>query len=280
MLDAMSLAEAAAGRFDAALAVNDRLAALYTRRFGSSSEEMLPVLQRRAGMLNSLERHQDERLVHLDIVRIIETHRGESDVSLIEPYTAIGRTYLEEAGEVVFRSEPTGQTGETFLRKAVEVAERSRDAGGKIHALTMVQLADYYTVLNVQDKARQNYRAAWRILSTEAVLLEERKTTLEQVVTLLHPPLDDHANFGYRGGAGEPSDSDRLAGYMIARFTVTERGRATDIEIIEADPADFAEMQTRVQKTLRESVYRPRYQNGDPVRAEGQMFRHDFLYSK
>jgi len=279
-LDAMSMAEAAAGRFDAALAVNDRLAALYGRRFGSSSEEMLPVLQRRAAMLNSLERHQDERMVHLDIVRIIERHRGESDVSLIEPYTAIGRTYLEEAGEVVFRSEPTGQTGETFLRKAVEVAERSPDAGRKIHALALIQLADYYTVLDVQDKARQNYRAAWRMLSTEAALLEERKTTLEQVVTLLHPPLDDHANFGYRGGAGEPGDADRLEGYIVARFTVTKRGRATDIEIIEAAPADFAEMQTRMQRTLRESVYRPRYQDGDPVRAEGQMFRHDFLYSK
>ena len=280
MLDAMSVAEAESGRFDAALALNDRMLALYARRFGTNSEEMLPVLTRRAEMLNRSERHQDERLVYLDIVRIIETHRGESDASLIEPYTAIGRTYLHEVGEVVFRSEPTGQTGETFLRKAVEVAARSSDVGGRIQAQTLIQLADYYTVLDVQDKARRNYRAAWKLLSTEPALLEERKTTLEQVASLLRPPLDDQANFGYRGGAKDPEGLDRLEGYMVARFTVTERGRATDIEIIEADPADFSEMRTRIHRTLRESVYRPRYQNGDPVRAEGLTFRHEFLYSK
>jgi hypothetical protein len=77
---------------------------------------------------------------------------------------------------------------------------------------------------------------------------------------------------------GDSENATHIQGYLVARFTVNDRGRVTDIEIVEADPPDFTAMRTRVQRTLRESVFRPCYENGDPVRAEGQLFRHDFLY--
>ncbi|HEX6259125.1 MAG TPA: hypothetical protein VFZ51_00630 [Woeseiaceae bacterium] len=279
LLGAIISADVAAGLHDAALGVVDRMSALHTRRFGSGSEEMLPVLARRAELLNKLERHQDERLVYLDMVRIIEDRRGDLDVSLIEPYSAIGRTYLHEVGRVVFRSEPTGATGETFLRKAVEVAQNNPDADRLMLAQALVQLADYYTVVNAQDKARQNYRSAWAILSKDGDgHLEQRRRNLETVVPLIRPELDRYANFGYRSGAEESDRADHIEGYMVARFTVNERGRATDIEIVEEDPPEFTAMRTRIQKTLKESVYRPRYADGNPASAENQLFRHDFLY--
>lgn len=279
LLDAMVRAEVAAGRDDAALGVIERMSALHTRRFGAGSEEMLPVLGRRAGLLNELGRHQDERLVYLDIVRIIEDHRGPFDVSLMEPYTAIGRTYLHEVGRVVFRSEPTGATAETFLRKAVEVAQNNPDAGSLMLAGALIQLADYYTVVNAQDKAKQNYRTAWTILSKDDVgHREQRRRELETVLPLIRPELDRYANFGYRSGVEESDRADHIEGYMVARFTVNERGRVTDIEIVEEDPPEFAAMRTRIQRTLKESVFRPRYANGEPASAEGQLFRHDFLY--
>lgn len=277
ILDVMMAAEEGASRPDSALDIIDRMSALHTRRFGPNSEEMLPVLARRAALLNRLGRHQDERLTYLDVVRIIEDHRGESDVSLIEPYSAIGRTYLHEVGDVVFRSEPTGQTGETFLKKALDVAQKSPDSNELIQTQILIQLADYYTVMNAQDKARQNYRSAWHILSKKEHL-EQRRKDLETAVPIIRPKLDHYANFGYRSTVGDSENATHIQGYLVARFTVNDRGRVTDIEIVEADPPDFTAMRTRVQRTLRESVFRPCYENGDPVRAEGQLFRHDFLY--
>jgi tetratricopeptide (TPR) repeat protein len=277
ILDAMMAAEEGASRPDSALEMIDRMSALHTRRFGPDSEQMLPVLARRAALLNRLGRHQDERLTYLDVVRIIEGHRGESDVSLIEPYSAIGRTYLHEVDELVFRSEPTGQTGETFLKKALDVAQKSPDTNELIRTQIQIQLADYYTVMNAQDKARQNYRSAWQILSKNGHL-EQRRKELESPVPIIRPKLDPYANFGYRSTGGSSASTTHSEGYMVARYTVNERGRVTDIEIVEEAPAEFSAMRTRVQRALRESVFRPCYENGDPVRAERQLFRHDFLY--
>jgi len=278
ILDAMAVAEAEAGNPDAALGMIDRMFVLHARQYATDSEEMLPVLTRRAELLNSLGRHGDERLVYLDIVRIIEGHRGEADVSLIEPYTALGRTYLHEVDEVIFRSEPTSQTGETYLKKAVDVARKSPDADWLMQEQALIELGDYYTILDVQDKARQNYRAAWKLLSSDSGRLEQRGKDLEMPMPLLRPSLDRHANFGYRGGAEDPDPSALIEGYIVAQFTVNDRGRVTDISILESDPPDFTEMETRMHRTLRESVFRPRYENGNPTRTERLQFRHDFLY--
>jgi tetratricopeptide (TPR) repeat protein len=204
------------------------MSALHVRQFAADSEEMLPVLSRRAELLNGMGRYQDERLVYLDIVRIIEGHRGEADVSLIEPYTALGRTSLHEVGEVIFRSEPTAQTGETYLKKAVEVAQTSPDADWLMQEQALIELADYYTILDVQDKARQNYRTAWELLSSDEGL-EQRRKDLEIVMPLVRPKLDLYANFGYRGGGEDPDPAEHIEGYIVAQFTVNERGRVTDI---------------------------------------------------
>ena len=279
ILDAMAAAQVEAGNPDAALGMIDRMFMLYARQYATDSEEVLPVLTRRAELLNSLGRHGDERLVYLDIVRIIEGHRGEADVALIEPYTALGRTYLHEVDEVIFRSEPTAQTGETYLKKAVDVAFQSPNADWLMQEQALIELGDYYTILDVQDKARQNYRAAWELMSADGDRLGQRGQDLEMPVPLRRPPLDRHANFGYRGGE-DPDPSDLIEGYMVAQFTVNDRGRVTDISILESDPPDFSEMETRMHRTLRESIFRPRYEHGNPARTEKLQFRHDYLYAE
>ncbi|MGH8222479.1 MAG: hypothetical protein ACREQZ_05850, partial [Woeseiaceae bacterium] len=158
ILDAIAAAQLANGDADAALTTIDRMHYLHTREFGPDSEEILPVLEKRAGLLNEIGLYGKERLVRLQMVNLIEEHRGTTHLSLLEPYTALGRTYLHEVDEVIFRSEPTAQTGETYLKKALAVAEQSPDANWLTREQALIELADYYTILDVQDKARRNYR--------------------------------------------------------------------------------------------------------------------------
>jgi tetratricopeptide (TPR) repeat protein len=275
LLDAMIDAMVQAGREDAALSTVERISSLYARRYATDSEEMLPALWRRAGLLKNMGRYQDERLVYLDIVRIIEKHHGDRDVSLIKPYTELGRTYLQEVDQAIFRSEPTAQTGETYLKRAVEVA-RENDADINVQLATLIDLADYYTILNVQDKARRHYRAAWSLLS-EDERVADRDEIFDSMVVLVQPKLDAQANFGYRSRVDDAAA--QTEGFMLAQFSINERGRVTDIEIIEADPPEFPEMETRLERTLRDSVYRPRYENGNPVKSHENRMRHDFVYT-
>ena len=278
LLDAMIEAEVQAGRPDAALGIVDRISSLYARRYATDSEEMLPPLWRRAGLLKDMDRYLDERLVYADIVRIIEKHHGKYDASLIKPYTALGRTYLQEVDQAIFRSEPTAQTGETYLKRAVEVA-RKNDADVEVQFATLIDLADYYTILNVQDKARRHYRAAWSLVSKDESRVAERDEVFNTMVPLVQPKLDAEAYFGYRSRDDDPDPTSQTKGFMLAQFTINERGRVSDIEIIEADPPEFPEMQTRLERTLRDSVYRPRYEDGDPIKVREQQLRHRFLYT-
>lgn len=278
LLDAMATALVERGDVDGALAAVDRVYYLYARAFAPDGEEVLPALERKAALLNDADRHQQERMVYREIVRIIRNRRGESHLSLLEPYTALGRTYFYDLDKVYFRSEPTTETGETFLKKALELTEENPEATWLMQEQALIELGDYYTVRDIQDKARIHYRRAWNVLSSDNARRAQRQTDLERAVLLVHSPLDPYANFGYRSSNENADAADYKQGYVVARFTVNDRGRVTDVGIADADPAGFDSMEVRVMQAVRDFIYRPRYQRGTPVRTSSQRFRHDYLY--
>jgi tetratricopeptide (TPR) repeat protein len=278
ILDAIVTADLENDEPEAALRVTDRMQNLYAREFGPDSEELLPVLDRKADILESTGRYREERLARLQAVHIIESHRGESDLTLVDPYVALGRSYLKEVDQFIFRSEPTSETGETYLKKAVAVAERNADADWQVRKNTLMELGDYYTVLDVQDKARRCYRDAWDIMSSAADRMDQRRLDLERMAILRRPALDRYAHFGYRSVPDDVDSTEYSEGYVVALFSVNHRGRATDITIAASSPAGYSEMEFRVRRALRNFVYRPRYENGIPVATDNQQFRHEFLY--
>lgn len=278
ILDAMTDALEATGRDAAALQAVDRMFWLYARAFSPDSEEVLPALHRKAELYRTLERYADERNVYREITRIIKSRHGEHDLSLLDVYSAMGRTYFHDLDDVYFRSEPTTETGETFLRRAVEVTEQNPHATWQMQQKALFELADYYTLRNVQDKARMRYRRAWELLSADEERLEHRRRGLERVVPLLGANLDPVANFGYRSSNEETDPADYQQGYVVARFTVNDRGRTTDIRIVDADPPGFTAMETRVRQAVRRLIFRPRYVDGEPVHTPDREFRHEFRY--
>ena len=277
LLDDIAVALERSGGAEAALVALDRMFSLYARAYAADSEEVLPVLGRKAGLLNALDRHQEERAVYREITTIIRSRRGEYDLSLLQPYSALGRTYFHDLDDAYFRSEPTTETGETFLRKALEVTERNAAATWAMQTQALIELGDYYTLRDVQDRARIQYGRAWELLSADADRLDRRRRELGQPIMLLRPPLDASANFGYRSDANaEPAEYKD--GHVVARFTVNERGRAVDLEIVDADPRNFSAMETRVRQAVRGFIFRPRYDAGRPASTPGHEFRHEFRY--
>jgi tetratricopeptide (TPR) repeat protein len=278
ILDAIVAAEMESGNPDAALFIVDRVQALHARAFAPDSVEVLPALQRKAGLLHELGRYRQERIVYRDIVKIIEDRRGKTDLSLLEPYRAMARTYFHELDEVTFRSEPTTETGETFLKKALAVSETNPGATLLTQGQILIQLGDYYTVRGVHDQARIQFRRAWDLMSSDPGYLDERARDLERVVPLVRTKLDRYADFGYRSRDDDAEPGDYSDGYVVATFTVNDRGYVTNVEIADAQPAGFASMEARVAHAVRDFIYRPRHEDAQPVHTPGQLFRHDYLY--
>lgn len=278
LLDTMIAAEMQSGDTESALDITDRIYALYAREFAVDSEEVLPALERKAELLNDIGLHDRERMVYRKIVEIIEDSRGASDLSLLEPYTAMAHTYFYDLDDVVFRSEPTTDTGESFLQKALDIAVENPEAIGSMQEQALVELGDYYTVRDAQGEARSHYRRAWDLMSSDESDLDRRRQTFGGVVPLIQQELDPHANFGYRSSDENADPEDYRQGYIVARFTINDRGRVNDIEIADSNPPGFTAMEVRVHEAVEDFVYRPRYDNGMPVDTPGELFRHDFLY--
>jgi TonB family protein len=67
-------------------------------------------------------------------------------------------------------------------------------------------------------------------------------------------------------------------GIVMARYTVTDRGRVEDVEIIESDPSGL--LDDKVVSALRRSYFRPEFQDGLPVSRPDMTFVHEFKYDK
>lgn len=277
LLNDIATAKEQAGDSDAALDALDRIFGLYARTFAIDSEEVLPVLDRKASLLTGLERHQEARAVYREIIGIMQARRGEYDLSLLQPYSAMARTYFYDLDDVYFRSEPTTETGETFLERALEVAEKNPEATWLMREQALIELGDYYTVRDIQDKARIHYGRAWELLSSGRDRLDRRRRDLGRSVALFRTALDPHADFGY-GNDVDRGPEDYLDGYVLVSFTVNARGRVIDVRVADADPVGFTAMEERVTHAVRDFIFRPRYDDGRPVYAHGQLFRHDYRY--
>lgn len=277
ILSGMVDANLAADESEAALELIDRMRMLYERSYSPYALELLPALYRRAELLNALGLHREERSQYRRINRIMAEHYGTADPVLIAPYLAIGRTYLHEAGDVVFRSEPTTENGETYFLRALAVAEANPEGDPEMFADCLLALGDYYTVLNVIDKARLQYERAWEVLSDEA-LLGVRGRNLERPVLLRRLALSPYPDYNYGWSRADVDQAELREGHIRARFTITDRGRVEDVEIIEAVPSGLPQMQSRVRYGVKDFIYRPAHLDSVPVESQGILYQHDFYY--
>jgi len=277
ILSGMVDANLAADEREAALELIDRMRMLYERSYSPYALELLPALYRRAELLNALGLYREERFQYRRIDRIMAAHYGADDPVLIGPYLAIGGTYLHEADTVVFRSEPTTENGETYFLRALAVAEANPKTGPEILADCLLALGDYYTVMNIIDKARLQYARAWDVLSGEAVL-SVRGRNLERPVLVRRLALSPYPDYNYGWSRADVDQAELHPGHIRARFTITDRGRVADVEVIEAEPPGFPQMETRVRYGVKDFIYRPSHLDGVPVESDGILYRHDFYY--
>ena len=64
----------------------------------------------------------------------------------------------------------------------------------------------------------------------------------------------------------------------VFEYTVSIRGLARNITLIEISPPGFEDMQKTIAREITNFVYRPRLENGNPVVTEKLLYSHDFYY--
>jgi tetratricopeptide (TPR) repeat protein len=283
-LDQVNIIEALAeiyihiGEYERAYELQDRIYALYARRYSTDSDEIIPALYKRAEWQHRLRLYGRERDTYRRIIKIIENNDGKDDLKLIKPLTGLGNAYLYVGdADSTYHRDGTMTTGEIFVKRAKRIAESNPDATWQIREDAYLSLGDFYIFSDKSGKASRTYKETWNLLSEDDERLANRYDHLETLVLLqgIYPPK----YYGIDEDDEPPGDDvTLLEGKVVTKFTVDTRGRARDYEIIEADPAGLEEMERDVLREMRRLVYRPRMEGGEVVDTNDLIYTHEFFY--
>jgi hypothetical protein len=219
--------------------------------------------------------YAEERSSYRRAIRIVESSAGKNDSMLVEPLRRLGESfYYVDVNMATPQQQGLVATGEMYFKRAVRIAEKSKDFGWRGLAETKIALADYYTFTEAQNRSRKIYRQVWELLSADEERLALRNEWFADPVAIRTESLPLYA-----GGIGDGGSSrnDLFAGKVIVNYSVSKRGRVSDLQT-EAIPAEFTDMQRMVHREIRRRIFRPRLADGDAVDSDGLVFEHAFSY--
>jgi tetratricopeptide (TPR) repeat protein len=280
ILESLSESQLRLGSIDDAKHIQDQIYALNERAYAENGMGMVPSLMRRADWQHRAGFINDQRTTLRRAIRIIEDALGKDDMALVEPLTKLGQSYfyIDMSGSAATTMVSVA-TGETHFKRALRIANEDPESNWKLIAETSLALGDYYNYLEDAPQADKVYRATWTDLSAGKEQLAYRRENLEQWVALRETPLPQ---FVTPPSAESPTGQEEplSQGSVTFSYDVSTRGRAVNLEIIEAQPQEFDELLRNVERQMRKRIYRPRYVDGDAVVSEEQIIVHTYFYDQ
>lgn len=278
VLEAMAETYLSTGAFQDAVDMQRRIFSLQARNVPKDSMDLLPALRTQARWLHRLQLYDRERYTWRRVINILEDHHGREALSLIAPLTNLGKSYLYFSPQEYNYQQPVSSgTGEIYLKRALRIAEDNPEADWETEAQAILSLADFYILTDKPNRAERMYRDAWELLSGEEDRLSVRDRELQSMAFLFdaRPPRF----YGIDPSRPMPARPDGFeTGKLVYSYTVSSRGRPTDIELVDASPAGIEDMEREVERELRRAVQRPRVVDGETVDTENITYAHDYYY--
>jgi tetratricopeptide (TPR) repeat protein len=267
---------------DSALDIHQFIYNIEARNAEIDREKMIPALHRQAEWMNRMRLYEKERSTWRRMIKILEDTKGKKDLSLVEPLTGLGRSYLYYSElETEFFTESATSSGDTYMKRAARIATASPDATWRDTFGALIAMGDFYILSSRTTKAIRAYEDAWAVISEDENDVERiaaRDDTLGQLHVLqdIHPPkyFQDRQNKRVAAKEGE----EFLTGTVVAGYRVTSRGTTRGIKIIYANPQGLEDMEYAFSREMNRLVHRPRLVDGEVVETTDQSYTHTFLY--
>jgi tetratricopeptide (TPR) repeat protein len=266
------------GDLDSAKEAQDTIYALNIRKYELDTPELVPSLLRRAEWQHRAGFIFDERATYRRTIRIIEQVEGKTSLDLVEPLIRLGRSYfyVDTSGSSSFH-DSSMSSGEIYFRRAARIAAEHPEENWQVVAQATLALGDYYMYNNNPQRGKQVYMETWNLLSRHEDGITVRREQLEQVTPLKQSKLPMYVSSSSESSSVD-DDDPLLQGSISISYEVSVRGRATELELIEAQPPEFERMITFVQREVRRRIYRPRLVDGEVVHTPGLILVHKFFF--
>jgi tetratricopeptide (TPR) repeat protein len=215
------------------------------RRFGAGDPRVIPYRYTLAKYYEQSRLPDSAREQYQEVLKAEESRLGASDAGLLAPLR-----------ELVALDLLVAQGMDTERRdRLVSLLDENREANPIERGLSLALLGDWATVTGDSAAARTYYRDAWTTLQSNPELDVAAYFSKPAMVDFI-PPLS-------------PVDrAERQRPYTWAEialeFDVSAEGLPSDVRVATRDPQTTA-LQSRYSRRMRETHFRPRLVDGEPV---------------
>jgi len=286
------------GDFAEAMAVLEQARHISHRNYGLFNLDQAEILDDLSRILensgDTREAHETQR----EILDVALRHFGSEDTGVIpyhyrlaEYYEAarmrgLARVQYEIALDIL-QNDPAAAPGQllkplyeilridTILgeplrsqRRLEEALEAAPSADPLERAEGFAALGDTALVDNATELANARYKEAYAALARRGAAAANAFFAQPRMVSFVPPPAP--VDWGRR------SDRPYAWGSITLRFTLSAQGRAERIQVVTSDPPGL--MDARYVQRLREAVFRPRLEDGEPVATPRLRYSHEFRY--
>ncbi|ALO47579.1 hypothetical protein [Pseudohongiella spirulinae] len=184
--------------------------------------------------------------------------------------------------------------GEEALQKIIDIrAEHvaQADPGSAVHdelirqqAEAVLDLADWHLLFDRRQAARSTYRDAWDLIAEHEVATDDvfdRVVLLPSFEPRLGPSAVQNASVPQHASSLQPrrpaaTKQQGQYDYLTIAFDINRFGRATNVNVVDGGVDDDDRVRRRMLGALRDSLLRPRIENGEPVDMTGLVYRFPY----
>ena len=215
------------------------------RRFGPTDPRVIPFRYTLAQYYERSRLPESAREQYEEVLISQEGRLGSADAGLLAPLRELVQLDL-----LVSQGAATEQHD-----RLAAVLEQSQNATPIDRGLSLALLGDWATVTGDTAAAADYYRDAWRTLNAQPdvdVAEYFRKPTMIDFVPPLSPVDRNERSKRYTWAE------------LVLEFDVTAEGLPSDVRVMTRDQR-LASLQTRYNRRMRETHFRPRLVAGEPV---------------
>ncbi len=222
------------------------------------------------------------RQFHRRAISIVEMKAGPVDARLIAPLRSLGRSYIREmlfanAGQVLVAADGTmarplrrtklPMEGQDAVERAISVMEISGRRNPAAYRSAVVDAGDWFLLKGDMNKALEYYRRVPKESGeTSADAALSSPLSVPVMLDFAFPPVA-------RRYLDRPADRT-IERKLVIEFTVTRSGEVLEPRVVESDASERMERETLA--SIREALYRPRFENGEPVDTQNVRYEQKF----
>jgi TonB family protein len=251
------------------------------KTYGEGNPKLIPALCDLGDWFSENLLSVEARMTFQMALNIVGATPALMDPIIVEPLRGMARTRMRaqsypQAGDgrlLLAKRREFNREGEDALKKAVRIVEADPSPVTPATRIeTLLQMGDWYQIKKSPREALAYYQRAWQLIHATPSLPESVTNAFDVPLRVYYPtpPIVTHIP------AVAPQDT--RFHHVQVEFTVAADGSVRNARIVEHDTHD--RYARDILDAVRDSRFRPKYVDGQPVAAPAITYREIFWTGK